>query len=249
MEPILYNSSAGGRVDFKRQEITANNLANVNTPGFKSDIYKAETVYLNSANGKSGQNTQAYTVQQPSGIDMTAGPIVYTGRDLDMAIDGDGWFAVTDSQGKEAYTRNGGFLINATGQLVTGSGKPVLGSGGPISIPPSKSVEIGSDGTISVVPLDGDAKSIAVLDKLKIVKLNKNAVTKNADGLLTLTQGSAAPADSTVKVVTGSIEGSNVNAVEQMVGMISAGREFESQMKMLSTVDDNAQKLAQVLHE
>jgi len=138
--------------------------------------------------------------------------------------------------------------LDANGLLTTATGKPVLGDGGPISIPPAQSIEVGTDGTISIIPLEGDTKTLAVLDRIKLVHLDKNNVVKNEDGLLQLKQGKNAPADASIKLVKGALEGSNVNAIDQMVSMISAGREFESQMKILSTVDENGQKLAQLLH-
>lgn len=247
MEPILYSALTGGRSDFKKQELIANNLANVNTPGFKADMYTAQTMYMTRPDGTQSNNGHSFVVQTPNGVDFTPGEIMTTGRDLDVAIDGDGWMAVRDSKGGEAYTRGGSLRLDVNGRLVTASGQAVLGDGGPISIPPAKSIEIANDGTISIVPLDGDVKSLAVLDRIKLVKLDKNNVVKNEDGLLQMIQGGASVADSTVRVVGGSLEGSNVNAVEQMVGMISAGREFEAQMKLMSTVDENAAKLAQVL--
>jgi flagellar basal-body rod protein FlgF len=249
MDPILYSAITGGKSDFKRQELIANNLANINTPGFKADLYQAQAMYMNDANGNNTVNGQSFVVQGPNGIDLTPGEIITTGRDLDIAIDGEGWMAVKDSQGREAYTRGGSLRLDVNGQLITAGGKAVLGDGGPISIPPAKSIEIGNDGTITVVPLDGDVKSLAILDRIKLVKLDKNNVVKNDEGLLQLKRGGNAVADGTVKLINGAIEGSNVNAINQMVGMISAGREFDAQMKILSTVDENGQKLAQLLQE
>ncbi|CZR29978.1 Putative proximal rod protein [Legionella pneumophila] len=181
-------------------------------------------------------------------MDTSPGEIITTGRDLDVAIDGDGWMAVQDSQGREAYTRGGSLRLNANGQLITASGKVVLGDGGPISIPPAQSIEIGSDGTISIVPLEGDVKSLAILDRIKLVTLDRNNIYKNDEGLIQLRSG-AATTNSNIKLQSGALEGSNVNAIDQMVAMISAGREFDAQMKLLSTVDDNGQKLAQLLQE
>ncbi|MBL7481097.1 flagellar basal-body rod protein FlgF [Legionella bononiensis] len=249
MEPILYNAISGGRSDFKRQELIANNLANINTPGFKADLYQAQTMYMNDANGVNDKNGQSFIVQGPNGIDLSPGEIIPTGRDLDIAIDGEGWMAVKDSQGKEAYTRGGSLRLDVNRQLITASGKVVLGDGGPISIPPAKSIEIGNDGTITIIPLDGDIKSLAILDRIKLVTLDKTNIVKNDEGLLQLKQGGVAKADATVKLINGAIEGSNVKAIDQMVGMISAGREFDAQMKILSTVDDNGQKLAQLLQD
>ncbi|KTD32101.1 flagellar basal body rod protein FlgF [Legionella moravica] len=249
MEPILYNAVNGGRSDFKRQELIANNLANINTPGFKADLYQAQTMYMSDANGVNEKSGQSFVVQAPNGIDLTPGEIITTGRDLDVAIDGDGWMAVRDGQGNEAYTRGGSLRLDVNRQLITASGKVVMGDGGPISIPPAKSIEIGNDGTITIIPLEGDVKSLAILDRIKLVKLDRTNIVKNDEGLMQLKQGGIAKADSTVKVINGAIEGSNVKAIDQMVGMISAGREFDAQMKILSTVDDNGQKLAQLLQD
>lgn len=249
MDPILYNATTGGRADFNKQAILANNLANINTPGFKADLYYAQTMYSNT-NGASNTNNQSFNVQGPNGIDLSPGDLITTGRDLDVAVDGNGWIALKDSQGREVYTRAGSLRLGVNGLLTTASGKAVLGDGGPISIPPARSIEIGSDGTISIIPMEGDGNSLAVLDRIKLVKLDKNNVVKNDEGMIQIKQGGKPPpADATVKLLNGTLEGSNVKAIEQMVEMISAGREFDAQMKILSTVDDNSQKLAQILHE
>ncbi len=248
MDPILYNATGGGRAEFNKQAIIANNLANVNTPGFKADLYQAQTMYMNNHGNNAG--SQTFAVQAPNGIDLSPGEIIPTGRDLDVAVDGNGWIALKDTQGREVYTRGGSLRVGVNGQLTTASGKAVLGDGGPISIPPARSIEVGSDGTISIIPLEGDVNELAVLDRIKLVTLDKNSVVKNDEGMIQLKQGASAPAaDASVKLINGAIEGSNVKAVEQMVEMISAGREFDAQMKILSTVDDNSQKLAQILHE
>ncbi|VEB30021.1 flagellar basal-body rod protein FlgF [Legionella pneumophila] len=205
-------------------------------------------MYMNNANGNNQFSAHSFITQNANGVDTSPGEIITTGRDLDVAIDGDGWIAVQDSQGREAYTRGGSLRLNPNGQLITASGKVVLGDGGPISIPPAQSIEIGSDGTISIVPLEGDVKSLAILDRIKLVTLDRNNIYKNDEGLIQLKSG-AATANSNIKLQSGALEGSNVNAIDQMVAMISAGREFDAQMKLLSTVDDNGQKLAQLLQE
>jgi flagellar basal-body rod protein FlgF len=249
MEPILYKAIIGGKSDFDKQATIANNLANVNTPGFKADLYQAQTNYMQGPEGMHDAQTQSIIMQGSNGVDTSPGDLITTGRDLDVAIDGDGWMAVQDSKGREAYTRGGSLRLDVNGQLITSSGKAVLGDGGPISIPPAKSIEIGSDGTITVVPLDGDVKSLAILDRIKLVKLDKTNVFKNDEGLIQIKNGGTATPDSNIRLLNGSIEGSNVKAIDQMVAMISAGREFDAHMKLLSTVDDNGQKLAQLLQD
>jgi flagellar basal-body rod protein FlgF len=248
MDPVLYSAVDGGTNDLVRQDIIANNLANINTPGFKTDLYQAQTLYLTDENGMVQNNSQSFIVEMPSTVDTTPGEIVTTGRPLDVAVGGNGYLAIQGPDG-EVYTRGGSFHLDAEGQLLTPSGMPVIGEGGPISIPPARKIEIGSDGTISVVPLEGDSKTLAVIDRFKTVSLNRSQFTRTADGSLRLNQGGIAEQDTTIQVISGALEGSNVNAVEQMVQMISANRDFDAQMKIIATVETDADKLAQVLQQ
>jgi flagellar basal-body rod protein FlgF len=246
MDPVLYSAVDGGTNDLARQDIIANNLANLNTPGFKADLYQAQVLYLSDQNGKTQANGQTYIVEMPSTVDISQGPLMTTGRPLDVAVV-NGYFAFQGKNGNEVYARGGSLHTDSAGQLLNASGDPILGGGGPISIPPARSVDIGTDGTVSIVPLDGDIKTLVVIDKIKTVILEAGQITRTADGYLSLKQGTAVEADSTVQVVSGALEGSNVNAVDQMVQMISANRDFEAQMKIMSTVESDADKLAQVL--
>jgi flagellar basal-body rod protein FlgF len=247
MDPVLYSAVDGGTNDLVRQDVIANNLANLNTPGFKADLYQAQIMYLTDQSGQAMDQT--YIVEMPSTVDTTPGPLITTGRPLDVAVNGTGYLAVQGPNGNEFYTRGGSFHIDADGQLLNPAGFPVIGEGGPITIPPAATIEIGSDGTISVVPLDGTRKDIAVLDRIKTVSLDGGQLTRTTEGLLQLKQGGIAEADNTIQVVGGALEGSNVNAVDQMVEMISASRDFDAQMKIIATVESDADKLAQVLQQ
>lgn len=247
MDPILYNAAGGGRANFSRQEIIANNLANAATPGFRTDLYQAQTMYAQGGGSNSSGNS--FVVQNTNSFDLTGGDLITTGRNLDVAINGNGWLAVRGSSGKEAYTKTGSLHLDPNGQLVTASGKAVIGNGGPISIPPAQSINIGTDGTISIVAQGDTTQSPAVIDRVKMVSLPKDNIVKNADGLFQLKTGGVAPFDSNVRLLSGALEGSNVQPVEQMVAMITAGRDFEAQMNLMTTVSDNSQKLAQVLHD
>ncbi|CEK11060.1 flagellar basal-body rod protein FlgF [Legionella hackeliae] len=243
MEPVLYNAMHGSQTDFKKQAVSANNLANINTPGFKADIAQFESMYVTG----SVQSSEAFVVEGENATVFTDGELITTGRDLDVAVQGDGWFAIQDANGKEAYTRAGDFRITENGMLVTASNLPVLGDGGPISIPPAQRIEIGTDGTISIVPLDGDPDALAVIERLKLVKLDPKNLVKGPDGLMKSKQGGVAPSDASVRVVKGALEGSNVNAVEEMVDLISTGREFDAQMKIMKIADEDSEKLARLL--
>lgn len=105
------------------------------------------------------------------------------------------------------------------------------------------------DGTISIVPTGSDSKSAVTIDRIKMVNIDKNNIVKNAEGLFQLKNGNAAPADNTIKLRSGVLEGSNAQAVDQMIAMITVGRDFEAHMKLMSTIGENSQKLTQMLHE
>lgn len=243
MDPVLYNAMNGSQVNFDRQTINANNLANSNTPGFKEDLSNSQSLFITG----SVAAAEALVVEQSNNTDFSDGPLMTTGRDLDVAVQGHGWFAVQDANGKEAYTRAGQFHINENGMLLTASDRPVLGDGGPVSIPPAQRVEIGTDGTISIVPLEGPPNALAVLDRLKLVKLDHQNLYKDMDGLIKLKKGGVAQEDASITVIKGALEGSNVNAVEQMVNLIAAGREFEAEMGLIRDTDERSKELARLL--
>src|SRR5690606_33060913 len=144
------------------------------------DIAQFESMYVTG----SVETAEAFVVEGENGTNFTDGELIATGRDLDVAVQGGGWFAVQGADGKEAYTRAGDFHLTENGMLVTAGNKPVLGDGGPISIPPAQRIEIGNDGTISIVPLDGDPNALAVIERLKLVKPDSKDLIKGADGLM-----------------------------------------------------------------
>lgn len=248
MDPVLYSAVDGGTNDLVRQDVIANNLANLNTPGFKEDLYQAQVMYLTNENGQVDSNSPTYIVQLQSTVDNSPGELMTTGRPLDVAVSGNGYLAIQGPAG-EVYTRGGSFHIDSQGQLLTPSGFPVLGDGGPISIPPARSITIGSDGTISVIPLEGTDNTVAVVDRIKTVTIAGAQLSRTPQGFLSFAGGGVAEADVTVQVVSGALEGSNVNAVDQMVRMISANRDFDAQMKIMATVESDADKLAQLLQQ
>jgi flagellar basal-body rod protein FlgF len=243
MDNTLYVAMAGAINSYDQQMVNSNNLANVSTPGFRGDLYQAQSLYVTGE----GLGTQVYVVSDGSGIDFTPGSLMTTDRDLDIAVKGKGWIAIQDKNGNEAYSRAGNMQIDQNGILKTASGYPVLGEGGPISVPPYEKIQIGNDGTISIIPQGGDATSLAVLERIKLVNPKETDLAKNTQGLIVLKTGGQAPSDNAVNVVPGAIENSNVNAVDQMVKMISASREFETQVKLMQSIDENDQTLARLL--
>ena len=174
------------------------------------------------------------------GFDTTPGQIQSTGREMDVAIQGEGWFAVNDAKGNEAYTRNGSFQLDGQGNLVTQEGYSVIGSNGPINVPPDHRLSFEGDGSVSAIPISGDT-NVVQLGRLKLVNIPEGEINRGDDGLFRAANGDPAEADLNVRVAGGFIESSNVNAVDMMVQMITAARQYETQMKMISTAKENGQ--------
>ncbi len=236
MDRLVYVAMTGARETQLAQAITTNNLANASTTGFRATLASAAHVPVT---GPGHAQARAYAVTQGQGLDLTPGTLQATGRDLDVAIDGQGWLAVLAADGTEAYTRAGDLRVDALGQLVTRSGHQVLGEGGFIALPPYESVVIAGDGTISVRAQGQDAAALVVLDRIKLVNPPAAELQLGNDGLVRLRDGGSAPSEPNVQLVSGMLETSNVNVVGALVEMIQHARSFELQTKMMSTAEEN----------
>lgn len=234
MDRLIYSSLAAMRGAMARQATIANNLANVNTAGFRGEFTSAEAEWLKG----SGLNGRATVSQDVTGADMTGGAVQATGRDLDVALNGDALLTVQAQDGSEAYTRRGDLQLSESGLLTTGDGMPVLGASGPITLPPADSISIGKDGQIWIVPQGGDPKSPQAVDTIKLVSPQGSTIKKGLDGLFHVNGGGALPSDPDATLTSRSIEGSNVNASATLVDMIDASRSWEAQVKMLTTAQD-----------
>ncbi|PKO46965.1 MAG: flagellar biosynthesis protein FlgF [Betaproteobacteria bacterium HGW-Betaproteobacteria-22] len=243
MDRMIYTAMTGAKHILNKQATTAHNLANATSTGFKSqiDAFRAVPVV-----GK-GLPTRAFVVDATAGSDFNSGAIQSTNRDLDVAIHGEGWLTVQRADGTEAYTRNGSLKVSENGILQTATGLTVMGDGGPISIPPDIRISIGKDGTVSSVEnntLPGPANTIG---RLKLVNPNEKDIVRADDGLFVTKDGNPAVADANVSVINGALESSNVNVVDAMVTMIGLARQFETQMKLISTAQNNDEKAGQLL--
>lgn len=243
MDKLLYLSMSGAKQTMLAQQINANNLANVNTTGFRAELATFASVPVNGP----GYPSRVYAQGQGLGANFATGSLLTTGRDLDVAVHGDGYFAVLAPDGTEAYTRAGDLHVNNAGQLINGGGHLVLGSGGPLAVPPNEKLEIGADGTISIRPVGQDATALATVDRIKLVKAPQSGLLRGDDGLFRTSDGQGLPADATVQVVSGTLESSNVNAVEAMVNMISLSRHFEMQIKTMKSAEENDRKADELL--
>ena len=238
MDRLIYLSMAGAKATMQRQDVLANNLANASTTGFRAEMQAFRAVPVRG----DGASTRVYALESTIGNDTRAGPLQQTGRGLDVAAQGNAWFAVQALDGTEAYTRNGAFQVDPQGQLVTHTGLPVLGDGGPITLPAGAAVEVAADGSINATVGNGRPQQAG---RLKLV--NPEApLLRGTDGLFRAADGDLT-ADPAARVQGGALEGSNVNAIETMVAMISAARQFEQQMKMLQGAEQREQGAAKLL--
>ena len=238
MDRMIYLSMAGAKASLQRQDVLANNLANVSTNGFRAELAGFRAVPVRG----DGASTRVYALETTTGYNAEPGPVRSTGSNLDVAMKGNAWLAVQALDGTEAYTRAGSMDLNAEGLLTTKSGLPVMGDGGPITVPANSIVSIGSDGTVSAKTGNGVTTAIG---RLKLVT-PEAPLTRGADGLFRSADGELAP-DATARVQDGALEGSNVSPVETMVAMIAAARQFEHQMKLLQTAQGNEQTAAKLL--
>lgn len=243
MDRLIYTAMTGAKHVFMQQAGTANNLANASTIGFKAQEHRFRAVPVLGE----GLPTRAFVVDASVSDVMDEGPLMFTGRNLDVAVQGRGWLAVQLPDGSEAYTRAGSLDVDVTGLLQTKGGYPLVGDGGPINIPPDNTIEIAPDGTVSVVPTFGTPNNANAIGRLKLVNPPEADLVRGADGLFRLSNGQPAAADENVKVTSGTIEGSNVNVTDAMVNLISLSRQFEMQIKMMQTADTNAQRADQLL--
>jgi flagellar basal-body rod protein FlgF len=247
MDRLIYTAMTGAAQTMGRQAAVAHNLANVTSTGYRAEEHRLRAVPVQSANVPSPLATRAFVVDASVSSDFTPGPMQYTGRPLDVAIDGKGWLAVTLPDGSEGYTRNGSLELSVNGVLQTRAGIPVQGDGGSITVPPDVKISVGRDGTVSVIPETGAQNTVNNIGRIKLVNPDEAELVRGADGFFRLRGGDAAPANENVKAAGGYLEGSNVNPVEQMVTMISLARQFEMQVKMLQSADQNDRTATQVI--
>jgi len=230
MDALIYTAMSGAERALRGQQVHANNLANLDTPGFRANMELATAARLPGY----GYDDRHMAQLQANAINDKQGVLRATGRELDVAISGPGYFAVEGPTG-EGYTRAGAITLDADG-MMTVNGLPLVGEGGPITLPLHRKVDIGQDGTVSVLGAGTDAQT-QVVGKLKLVRAEASELTKNEAGLLVARDGQQLPADATVQVQAGHLEGSNVSAIEEMVATMSLNRTFEIQMKLYKAAD------------
>lgn len=245
MDKLIYVAMTGARETMKSQSAVSHNLANINTPGFRAVQHSMQSVPIDGT----GLPTRVNALMAGEGWSNREGAMLKTGRTLDIAIQGDGWLAVQGPDGEEAYTRAGNLRVSPTGMLETATGQLVLGKGGPISMPQFERIDLGGDGRISVVPLGSPPNGIAEVDRLKLVNPPREELQRIDNGLFRRSDGEPALADAEVRIASGQLETSNVNAAQSLVEMIELSRRFEMQVRSMNQaekMDEAATRLMQM---
>nr|WP_186350955.1 flagellar basal body rod protein FlgF [Pseudomonas proteolytica] len=243
VDKYLYVAMTGASQNALAQKAHANNLANISTNGFQRDLEQARSMPVFGDSFPA----RAFALTERPGTDFSPGSMVETGRDLDVAVGGDGWIAVQTPDGGEAYVRTASMNIDALGVLRAGNGMPIMGNGGPISVPPEQKVEIGEDGTISIRAMGEGPRVMAEVDRIKLVKPDLANMTKGLDGAIHTKDGQPAVADASVKVNSGFLQSSNVNAVEEMTAVLALSKQFELHVKMMNSAKEDDQAMTRVM--
>ena len=239
----MYVAMTGAKQIMQAQAVNNHNIANLSTIGYRADAvsFDSEPIY------GPGYATRVNSVAGDAGTDFSSGVMQTTGRNLDVAVNGNGFIAVRGTDGKEAYTRAGDLRVTPTGAVTTASGLPVLSESGPISIPPSTQVSIGGDGTISVLPQGSAPLAVTQVDRIKLVNPSTKDLQKGEDGMLRMKSGAKVKTDDTVTITSGVLESSNVNAAQSLISMIELQRLYEFQIKALNSTDTNEQSAQRLM--
>lgn len=232
MEKLIYTAVSGAELNNTALRVTANNLANASTAGFKADLEQAQSMMVQGG----GFRTRYHAQLTPVTTDLSAGPMMDTGRNLDVALSNGGYLEVMDDNGNPAYTRAGNLVVDADG-FITVNGNRLQGGAGDIQLPEFGALEIGSDGIINITPAGGGV--IAEEAQIKLASTDEQLI-KGADGLFRTEDQQPLNADATVTLRSGTLEGSNVNAVAEMIKTMNISRQFEMNVKMMKSADELA---------
>ncbi|MFK7160717.1 flagellar basal body rod protein FlgF [Marinospirillum sp. MEB164] len=245
MDKALFIAMTGAKHNMLAQTARSNNLANVNTTGFRADFEQARAMPVFGQHHPS----RVYALTERPATDIQAGSYEYTGRNLDIAVRGEGWIAVQAPDGTEAYTRRGDLNIDPNGVLRTGNGLPIIGNGGPIVLPQGQHIHINADGGIALGNQAGGA-DVEIVDQIKLVSAQEQGVVmeKGLDGLMR-PMGIDVPLElaEQVQLESGALETSNVNAVSELTSLLALSRQYEMNVKMMKSVDDTSASVNSLL--
>ncbi len=238
MDRAAYVAMTGASATLQAQTAVSHNLANAETPGFKEALANTQAFRIQGA----GYPSRVDAILSDVGFNSRPGSQQVTGNALDVSLGKDKWLAVQSADGSEGYTRAGNLQPTPNGQLLAG-GRPLLDDNGvPLTIPPYDSIQIGDDGTISIVPQGQGPETMAVLGRFRVIEAGQKQLDRGADGLMrNADPQTPLPRAMGSVLKTGVMEGSNVDTAGALVQMIQLQRQFEMQVKVVKTADENAQ--------
>ncbi len=243
MDRAIYTAMTAAEASMNRQAVTANNLANSSTAGFRAQLAAFRAVPVNG----DSLPTRALVATTTPQHDSSMGPITHTGRNLDVALPQNAWLAVALADGSEAYTRQGAIEVDNEGGLRI-NGRPLMGDGAPLTIPAQAQVSIAADGTLSALGAGDDATAVVPVGRIKLVSASMGDLLHSDDGLFRAAGGNVLAQDDALRLSPEALEGSNVSPVQTMAEMIAHSRGFDMNMKVIRSADENAQKANQLLN-
>lgn len=245
MDKALYVAMTGARASLQAQGTVSHNLANTDTPGFKAALANTESFRVQGQ----GFASRVDALHVDAGFNRRVGAQLVTGNALDLSLQEGNWLAVQAPEGGEAYTRGGALSVTPNGQLVTASGNAVLDeNNAPMVVPPHQAIDIGNDGTVSVIPQGEGPQTMAIIGRLRVVQAPDARLERRLDGLMRNIDPTQ-PFEQTVghSLHSGQLEGSNVDTAGALVQMIQLQRQFELQVKVIKHGDENARSANSLL--
>lgn len=238
MDKALYIAMTGASASLQAQATVSQNLANSNTSGFKEVLANTQAFPVTGQ----GYASRVDAMHVDAGFNRRDGARQTTGNALDVSLQSGNWLAVQARDGSEAYTRAGALTVTPNGQLVTASGNAVLDeNGNPVAVPPHQAIEIGNDGTLSVIPQGEGPQTMTTVGRLRVVQAPNEKLQRGLDGLMRNTDPKQPFAQVQDKALdSGMLEASNVDTAGSLVQMIQLQRQFEMQVKVIKEGDDNA---------
>ena len=231
MDRLIYTAYSGLAGSMLTQAVIANNMANAQTIGFRTELQNADPMTLKGPSIEA----RAMTRGEVRGANMKQGALIETGNPLDVALTGRTMLAVQGADGEEAYTRRGDLAVDATGVLTNGDGRPVVGDAGPVTVPPGARITISPDGRVLAALPENPDQPPQEVGRLKLVSTAGSKIEKGLDGLFRVPGGGALPADEEARLQPGSLEQSNVEPTRVLVEMVEAQRLFDMRTKLIST--------------
>ena len=237
MDRSIYTALNSMNILRDNQSVTAQNLANISVTGFQKDIQiNFSSVYLDR---DKGIDPRVMALQEPGGYDSTPGPMQQTGAPLDLAVDGNGYFIVKPKNGNLALSRRGDFTVSADGTLRDGTGtQPLSVDLEPIIVPAHRKISVSGDGIIEIEPLNGPLGQKIKVGQLATTFGSEVPLAKTVDGFVRPIDGSIPEPDNRTILLSGFLEGSNVQSVDELVTGIDQSRSYEINVKFISTAQE-----------